>query len=64
LGLGHLDTLGNLLGNSGSDLIGSRSLGNLLLNLLVDVSEDVVQDKVTGWLLGENERLDELLELG
>lgn len=64
LGLGHLDTLGNLLSNGGSNLNGGRNFGNLLLNLLVDVSEDVVQDEVTGWLLGENERLDELLQLG
>ena len=41
-----------------------NTLDLLLLTFLVDVSEDVIKDKVSGWLLSENEGLDELLELG
>jgi hypothetical protein len=63
LGLGHLD-ISDVLGNWGSGLLADSSLNNLLLGLLVDVAEDVVKNEVSGWLLGEDEGLDELLQLG
>ena len=36
----------------------------LFLTFLVDVSEDVIENEVSGRLLGKNECLDEFLELG
>jgi len=35
----------------------------LLLELLLDVSEHVVENKISGWLLGENECLNKFLWL-
>lgn len=63
LGLGHLD-VSDVLGGWGSSLLVDSSLNNLFLGLLIDVAEDIVEDEVSGWLLGEDEGLDELLQLG
>ena len=63
LGLWHLD-ISDVLSGWSSGLLVDSSLDNLLLGLLVDVAEDVVKDEVSSWLLGEDEGLDELLQLG
>jgi hypothetical protein len=39
-------------------------VNRFLLTLLVYVSEDIVKNEVSGGLLGEDECLDKLLELG
>lgn len=62
LSLGHLN-ISDVLGDRGSNFL-ADSLDNLLLGLLVDVAEDIVEDEVSGGLLGEDESLDELLQLG
>jgi len=36
----------------------------LLLALLADISEYVIKNEVSGWLLSKDKGLDELLELG
>ena len=42
----------------------SSSVNLLLLTFLIYVSEDVIENKVSGGLLGEDEGLTEFLELG
>ena len=39
-------------------------VNRLLLTLLVYVSEDIIENEVSGWLLGKDKRLNELLEFG
>lgn len=39
-------------------------VNRLLLTLLINVSEDVVEDEVSGRLLSKNEGLNKLLKLG
>ena len=55
----RLSRLGNLLGLG---FLG-ESIGIIGLTFLIDVTEDVVQDKVTSGLLGEDEGLNKLLGL-
>ena len=42
----------------------SSRINLLIISLLIDVSEDVIKNKVSGWLFGKDEGLAEFLELG
>jgi hypothetical protein len=41
-----------------------NSLDSFLLVFLLNVSEDIVENEVSGWLFGQDEGLTKLLELG
>jgi len=60
LGLWHL----NILNQRSSSRLLLSVVNRLLLTLLIDVSEDVVEDEVSGRLLSKNEGLNKFLKLG
>jgi hypothetical protein len=69
--LGFLDRLGSLGLDSGNKFLRSgsgwllgrllRSSSRLVIALIVDISQDIIENKVAGGLLGKDKGLDELL---
>lgn len=74
--LGLLDGLRGLRLSRGSNFLRGRDgcsgllsslfggSGRFIVTLLIDISQDIVQNEVARGLLGENEGLDKLLRLG
>jgi hypothetical protein len=64
LSFGHLNILNKRANCNSRFLRWGSCIILLLLSFLIDVAEDIIEYKVSGGLFGQDEGLDEFLELG